>query len=68
MVLALRKFMEIDPLKDANPMLFGMYTLSFFSTGVATKTMLQYFLYAKSLVLYQSRPLHMELYKKAVSG
>ena len=68
MTLALRKFINFDLIKDPNQLLFASYSFGMFDGGITTKTLLQYLLHANSLLLYQSRPLHMEFYQKAISG
>lgn len=68
MLLALRKFKQIDMLKEPLQLVFVNYAIGMFNGGICVKSLLHYFLYAKSLLLYQSNQKHTEFYNRAISG
>ena len=68
MVLALRKFWKLDLINEPIRLVFLQYAIGMFNGGICVKSLLHYFLYTKSLLLYQSNPKHMELYNRAISG
>lgn len=68
MVLTLRKFWKLDLINEPIRLVFIQYAMGMFNGGICVKSLLHYFLYAKSLLLYQSNPKHLELYHRAMSG
>lgn len=58
MVLALRKFWNIDIANRPLEFVMIAYAIGAYNGGVSTRVTLHYSLYAKSLELYQSEPFH----------
>jgi hypothetical protein len=45
-------------INDPFSLIYIVYAIGMFDGGLSTKSLLQYFLYAKSLLIYESNPKH----------
>ena len=61
------KFHQINLEKDPLQVLYAQYAITSFDQGIAVKGLLHYFLYTKTILLYQSNEKHKEFLKRAIS-
>lgn len=67
MAIALSKFAKIDLIKEPLKLLYIAWAVLNYDLGLEVKTFLHYFLYTKTLILFQSNPKHQEFIQDAMS-
>lgn len=65
MIMAYMKFVNIDLEQDPLKLAYSFYAFAAFDNGLSVKANLHYFLYIKTILLYQNKPVHKEFLEKA---
>ena len=66
MMLSWLKFLKIDMENDQEQLIYTGYAGLAFEMGMTIKSFPHYFLYAKTIMLFQSHPSHKEYIKRAM--
>jgi hypothetical protein len=61
------KFLKIDLEKDPLQLLYSLYAINAFDQGIGIKIFIQYMLYTKTILIYQSNEKHKEFLTRAMT-